>query len=312
MASVCPHCNCSLSSGERICPSCGITINDYAPDKMKCPICKEIYPKGTKYCLKDGSLLQSGEIDFNTEATMFLSPSAMKKISESKKTDPQHPQDKEAIPIIQSFNKETQKPKPKDSPDQIHKPAHHIPPPSQNNKKEPLFPALQQHDLFAKDDSKTPSADDAFDLYQALTNDAALKNQTPAFSKPAAPKEEPIIRETEKKSDFKPHSFDEPKPFASESGEPQLEIPKLEMTPELLAAKRKLEEKYSKNKHAKIMPEKHHKRSLEEYDKLLKEDLQRGGAGRENELELKPAPVIKKPGLFERIRIAIRVLFPKF
>jgi len=71
--SLCPHCNLEVPKGQFICPTCGIDIRDWNPDKLRCPICRSLYPQGTKFCLKDGSPLEPAVVDFDTEATMFLS-----------------------------------------------------------------------------------------------------------------------------------------------------------------------------------------------------------------------------------------------
>ena len=72
----CPHCQAEMKKGEYLCPMCGIDIREWNPDKMKCPVCRSMYPQGTKFCLNDGSKLEPAVVDFDTEATMFLSGSA--------------------------------------------------------------------------------------------------------------------------------------------------------------------------------------------------------------------------------------------
>ena len=72
MESVCPHCQLQIPKGKFICPICGIDIRDWNPDKLRCPICRSLYPPGTKFCLKDGSPLEKAIVDFDTEATIFL------------------------------------------------------------------------------------------------------------------------------------------------------------------------------------------------------------------------------------------------
>jgi len=79
----CPHCDLPIPAGKFICPNCGIDIRDWNPDKLRCPLCRTLYPPGTKFCLKDGSPLEPAVVDFDTEATIFLSggltPSSGKK-----------------------------------------------------------------------------------------------------------------------------------------------------------------------------------------------------------------------------------------
>jgi len=64
-----------VPKGQFICPGCGIDIRDWNPDKLRCPICRSLYPQGTRFCLKDRSPLEPAVVDFDTEATMFLSGS---------------------------------------------------------------------------------------------------------------------------------------------------------------------------------------------------------------------------------------------
>lgn len=77
MESVCPHCQLEIPKGKFSCPICGIDIRDWNPDKLRCPICRSLYPQGTKFCLKDGSPLEQAIVNFDTEATIFL-PGGMK------------------------------------------------------------------------------------------------------------------------------------------------------------------------------------------------------------------------------------------
>ncbi|OQB22999.1 MAG: hypothetical protein BWY12_00175 [candidate division BRC1 bacterium ADurb.Bin183] len=71
----CPRCNEVVPKGVFICPGCAIDIREWNPDKLRCPVCRGLYPKGTKFCLKDGSPLEEAVLNFDTEATMFLSSS---------------------------------------------------------------------------------------------------------------------------------------------------------------------------------------------------------------------------------------------
>ncbi len=73
---ICPRCGAEIPKGEFRCPSCAIDIREWNPDKLRCPVCRELYPKGTKFCLKDGSPLEQAIVNFDSEATMFLSGSA--------------------------------------------------------------------------------------------------------------------------------------------------------------------------------------------------------------------------------------------
>jgi hypothetical protein len=64
-----------VPKGQFVCPICGIDLRDWNPDKLRCPICRSLYPQGTKFCLKDGSPLEQAIVDFDSEATIFLSGS---------------------------------------------------------------------------------------------------------------------------------------------------------------------------------------------------------------------------------------------
>lgn len=294
MSDICPHCKFTIPSGEKRCPSCGIDIFEYAPDKMRCPLCKEMYPKGTKFCLKDGSPLESGEIDFSSEATMFLTPNAIKKTSKPPKSPSEDLSDQDRIPIFQSHKQEDTPHKKEPKPQQYH-PAHK----QELSHEEPFSISSKTNE------PPKPTVDDAFELFQALTGD---EKQSPVSSKiPTATPHQPA----------KPHAPEPPQihktDISPHDDSHQKEHPKLEMTPELLAAKRKLEEKYSKGKPLKKPYEQPRVKSLAEYEKLLSEDEETDEKmEKPQELEIKPIPVMEKPGFWTRIKMAIRVLFPKW
>ncbi len=294
MSGKCPHCNFDVPSGERICPSCGINIFDYAPDKKKCPLCKEIYPKGTKFCLKDGTPLESGEIDFNSEATMFLSPEALKKSSKQKSSD-EPISDQERILSPQPHMYDNKK--------------------SKEDKK--ITETIPKQDIFA-DSHKTekepeeppkPTIDDAFQLYQALTGD---KTESPKPKQPVTPDtyHSSFASASKKISEESLYSaLQKEKPQEPQPTSPAMDF-KIEMTPELLAAKKKLEEKYSKqHSYKKIHEQQHRIKSVKEYEDLI---ARSEGNADKDEPTIIPAPVKTKPGIFERIKIALRVLFPKW
>lgn len=75
MENMCPHCQMEVPKGKFVCPICGIDLRNWNPDKLRCPICRSLYPQGTKFCLKDGSPLEKAIVNFDTEATIFLSGS---------------------------------------------------------------------------------------------------------------------------------------------------------------------------------------------------------------------------------------------
>ncbi|MBN1901915.1 zinc ribbon domain-containing protein [Candidatus Sumerlaeota bacterium] len=130
MGNICPHCQMEIPKGKFICPICGIDIRDWAPDKLRCPICRSLYPSGTKFCLKDGSPLEQAIVNFDTEATIFLSGSVKTKA----------PREDDIIPKLK-FQEEDKRAFPKLERDEKGHIAPPPPPPKprQVEKKEPLL-----------------------------------------------------------------------------------------------------------------------------------------------------------------------------
>jgi hypothetical protein len=121
-----------VPKGQFICPICGIDLRDWNPDKLRCPICRSLYPQGTKFCLKDGSPLEQAIVDFDTEATIFLSGSM--------KT--QKPKPDDIIPTLK-FSDDQNRAYPKLERDQ----KGHLappPPPEKPEKEAPQPPTLSQ------------------------------------------------------------------------------------------------------------------------------------------------------------------------
>jgi len=349
MANKCPRCQHPVPSGEKRCPSCGVDIYEYAPEKMRCPICKELYPKGAKFCLKDGSPLESAEIDFSREATIFLSSDALKKSTPFKK--PGEPlSDKDRIPTLAqppsttSFKGLNSKKTPDKKLDKNETEANSFDFSIFNISPEETTPS--QH----TPGTPKPTIEDTFDLYQALINnkDKTAPSSTPPSVSPTSssfehnkrygvstPKFEEI-KDKEKedlksilsqslkggtefaspKQEQKPSMSPTPQPskkedLVSEKTDSKPYSLKFEMTPELLAAKEKLKQKYSQPGKLKKTFTPDRLKTLEEYDRLIAESDQKGNGSKIDDFELKPAPSKINPGFFERLKIALKLLFSK-